>query len=525
METTCKETANILALLLRKHGVRHVVCSPGSRNAPVVVAINRISEFATTVVIDERSAGFIALGISSVDAAPVALVCTSGTALLNYMPAIAEARYRKLPLIVISADRPYQWIGQADSQTLPQPDALGEFVKMAVNIYDYDDNQSLWYANRAINDALLSATSRDMGPVHINIQLDKPLGALRNRHDQAPRAVSRHEAVMLSDNVVTEAVDYISKCNRVMVVAGFMTPCKELTRALTRWIDRPGIVVFSEPISNLRLKECVTNIDNTLKAVSGKIEDYRPDLVITIGGSIVSKRLKEFLRGCLTSAHWHVGYEDNLIDCYGILTSEYRCSPAVFFNQITPCRTSGNNSYRDMWIEASRQAISDFPSHPLSHVLASCPHGWNLQLSNGLSVRMAMEMPLGHFKRVDCNRGVSGIDGSTSTALGMSIGDTSTTTLLVTGDMSAAYDIGALAAEGITGRIKIVVVNNQGGGIFRGIESTASLAELKRYFDVNPRLPLKQLAEAYCFNYYCADELDSFITDSSAPAILELITD
>lgn len=232
--------------------------------------------------------------------------------------------------------------------------------------------------------------------------------------------------------------------------------------------------------------------------------------------------MKTFLRGCTNAAHWHVGYEENLIDCYGILTREYRCLPASFFMQLSPLKENAPSSYSHKWTEASNLAPGLFDSHPLVNALSKMPDGWNLQLSNGLSVRVALEVPLGRFSRVDCNRGVSGIDGSTSTAIGMAFGDKSTVTLLITGDMSAAYDIGALAISDIPARFKMIVLNNGGGGIFRGIESTASLPELKQFFDVKPRLPLKQLAGAYCFHYYDETEIDCFINDTSAPAIMEL---
>ena len=168
MLTTTNSTARTLAYLLRSHGVQHVVVSPGSRNAPLLIAIASCPEIQTTVVIDERSAAFMALGISDTTQQPTALICTSGTALLNYAPAIAEAYYRKTPLIVISADRPTEWIDQDDSQTLHQYEALANFVKQSYDIPAHNSESNVWYANRIINDAIITATTgRKLSLIHI----------------------------------------------------------------------------------------------------------------------------------------------------------------------------------------------------------------------------------------------------------------------------------------------------------------------------------------------------------------------
>ena len=182
MADTDKSVVRILFNLLEAHGVRRVVCSPGSRNAPLLIAADARKRLETSVVIDERSAAFVALGMAMVSRRPVALVCTSGTALLNYAPAVAEAYYQGVPLIVISADRPLEWIDQDDSQTIRQPEALRNFVKGSYSLSDREQcDRPGWYETRIVNDAILTALAPKQGPVHINVRLSPPLGATVDR--------------------------------------------------------------------------------------------------------------------------------------------------------------------------------------------------------------------------------------------------------------------------------------------------------------------------------------------------------
>jgi 2-succinyl-5-enolpyruvyl-6-hydroxy-3-cyclohexene-1-carboxylate synthase len=170
-----KENVNILTALLVAHGVRHVVVCPGSRNAPLVHNFYVCPELQCYPVTDERSAGFFALGISQATNTAVAVCVTSGTALLNVSPAVAEASFQHRPLVVISADRPQAWIGQLDGQTMPQDNAFGVFVGKCVCLPEVSDDESRWHCNRLVNEALLSMKKKGGIPVHINVPISEPL--------------------------------------------------------------------------------------------------------------------------------------------------------------------------------------------------------------------------------------------------------------------------------------------------------------------------------------------------------------
>ena len=546
METTNKISCNILISLLKQHGVSHAVISPGSRNAPIVVALARCNEIEKTVIIDERSAAFIALGIASISSTPVTLICTSGSALLNYAPAIAEAYYRQIPLIVISADRPIEWIDQDDSQTIRQFEALSNYVKNSYNIpTECISNTMKWYVNRVINDALLTATSGRKAPVHINIQLDEPLNKLHTIENNQERVIEFISPQnILSDDVVSSLSENIKSVSKVMIIAGFMPPCNNLNKALLDLAKCDNIAILTENISNLSSDLFISSIDRTLSIISEREQTgLTPDIVITLGGALVSRHIKQFLRVNKPQEHWHIGVSDTTIDCFTALTKRISVPPTEFFcqivNKIESHIFSGSN-YSLTWRNYSlrSQELHDKYVHEVGWsdlkafniIFSRIPKNWNIQVSNGTSIRYSQLFDTTCYNRIDCNRGVSGIDGCTSTAVGASLAYNNTT-LLITGDMSAQYDINALSADVITPKFKMIVINNNGGGIFRFIKSTSDLPELEDYFATKPKLPLPELAKGYGFSFYDASDaneleqiLTTFISDNSKPAILRINT-
>lgn len=533
--------------LLRRHGVEHVVLSPGSRNAPLIMAVVREGSLKTHVVIDERSAAFTALGIAEISARPVALMCTSGTALLNYAPAVAEAYYKRLPLIVVSADRPLEWIDQDDSQTIRQPGVLSNFVKRTYTLVaECETDISRWWVNREINDAILTATTRCKGPVHINMSIDEPLTSIKDidRVDME-RCV---DVVRPRDDMSVSEVRWLAaelaSPRKIMIIAGFGLPNDRLNRALARLSLLPNVVILAENISNLHFHGLIDNIDTVLSAIPcHDINLLAPDVVLSFGGALVSRLVKKFLRDTPDVEHWHVGINDRTIDCFKSLRRRVEVEPEIFFSQLASAMQS-HKSYtvyaarwralRDKAVDSHDKYLSSIPWCDFAvfkKIYELAPKGWNLQLSNGTAIRYSQLFSSSHFSRYDCNRGVSGIDGSTSTALGASLCYEGVT-LLVTGDMSAQYDIGALASSLLTPRLKIIVICNGGGSIFRFIPSTSSLPEVNDYFSCRVNLPLRELCDGYGIAYYeAADskgleiEFLSFAKEKNRPALLAVYTD
>lgn len=543
-----KTNCLILAEVLARQGVRRCVVSPGSRNAPLILAFDACPDIELTVVADERSAAFIALGMSQVSQRPVALVCTSGSAPLNYAPALAEALYQGIPLIAISADRPLQWIDQDDSQTIHQAGVLDNLVKRSFDIPDVKmpGEEHLWYANRVANEACLTAISGKPGPVHINVQLHAPLTnegtalpSQRMVENIEPEGMVSKETIL---QLAHEAADA-----RILVVGGFCPPDDRLNRALSIFSQLPNVFILHETLANLHLPDGQTPVDTLLCSLSeSDKEDLRPDIVISFGGALVSRFVKQYLRSYPPRlGHWAIGLNDRIADCFQSLTKRITAPAAPFFRRLRGVlgKFVNQSSYRQEWISASERAanlharyLRDIPwsdMKGLEIVFRTLPVSLNLQLSNGTPVRYAQLLQQHAPHASFCNRGVSGIDGCTSTSVGAALAYPGMT-LLITGDLSFSYDLSALAFKGIPQRLRIIVVNNSGGAIFRFVATTASLPDdlREKYFCADPRLDLTKLTDAFGMEYLYADNESSLIkalerlfSPSDGCILLEMKTD
>ena len=241
--TTIHKSCIALVDILKERGIRNVVLSPGSRNAPLITVFSRDDFFDKKIIIDERAAAFFALGMAQQRGKPVVLVCTSGTAMLNYAPAVAEAYYQSIPLIIVTADRSHEWIDQDDSQTIRQNNALSSIVKRS---YDIDSSESDWYVNRMLNDALITATTGYKAPVHINMQFANALYDVEKRTSAPARVIERIESAGLPSAEVMESLARQFSANRkVLIIAGFGVPSKRLSQGIDRLASLPNVVVLS----------------------------------------------------------------------------------------------------------------------------------------------------------------------------------------------------------------------------------------------------------------------------------------
>lgn len=542
----CRETVAALVA----YGIRHVVGSPGSRNAPLLITASRCRDIKLTQVVDERSAAFIALGIAEITGEGVALICTSGTALLNYAPAVAEAYYRHLPLIVISADRQPEWIDQDDSQTIRQPGALAAIVKHSYAIKgEAESREERWFVNRTLNEALTKALNGRRGPVHINISLSMPLtgeAEADNLTDFRKINLIAPKPVIDTETARTLAAELIGK--KVLIFGGINQPDAKLGKAIASLATLPNVSVMAEGLANIHCQDAMWNVETLISRMTvDEAEELTPDVLITFGGAPVGAAWKRVARMWQLTDHWHVGVNETIIDTYMQLTRRVEFPPEGFFPRLAGAmkylasKKRPESDYSAKWHEMSQRFETKTSESGLlnawsglmavGEILKSVPERWNLQFSNGMAVRYGQMYDLSRFHRVDCNRGVSGIDGSLSTAVGASSAYASPT-LLITGDMSAQYDVGALASSAVSPRLKIVVLNNGGGGIFSFVKTTATLPERDKLFKCELRLPLEQLAEAYGMRYVRATDKQSLgkavaelKTENSRPVIAEIVTD
>ena len=473
------DKTNVLQLLslMRAHGVRRVVVAPGSRNIPLAQGFTACPDFECFRVTDERSAGFFALGLALEGGEPAAVCCTSGSALLNIHPAVAEAYYQQVPLLVISADRPAAWIGQMDGQTLPQPGVFGPLVRRAVALPEVRTDEDAWHSNRLINEALLALRGPAPGPVHINIPIGEPFFAFPTEALPQERVIRSYGPDDEAD-VCRLMRDTLAACPRRMLIPGQTGPHDD---PLPADAFPAEAVCLCEDLHNGPVRSrALRRFDLVLaSAAPPRLEELAPGLVITWGGHVVSKRLKQWLRRVPSLTHWHVSEAGEPVDVFGRLTAVFRMSPAAFLARLRACRPPAGaetEAFVGLWhtCEAACPAPAFGYSamgavNALTRAIAgTAPVRAVLHLANSSAVRYAQLAPVCDGITVCCNRGVNGIEGSLSAAVGYaSVSDR--VNYVVIGDLSFFYDMNALWNGHIRTNLRVMLLNNGGGEIFRSL--------------------------------------------------------
>lgn len=551
MKDTDNIYCRILLDVLEAHGIRDIIASPGSRNAPLLISCSYRERLTTRVVTDERTAGFIALGIAMVTKRPVALICTSGTALYNYAPAVAEAYYQGIPLIVISADRPAHWIEQEDSQTLAQPGALNKIVKKSFDIPVKSDNKEMeWYVNRIANEAAIISSDYKPGPVHINVQIDTPISKTEDVDSSSIRIIRTVEAApSLAPNDIRMLFQKLEG-KKILVVVGYMAPDNDLNKYISLFSTLPGVIVLCETLSNIHINGNPYAVDSVISGLSDETKlALRPDIVISLGGALISRMLKEYIRNQAPEV-WTLGDSYYGVDVFKNLSLNIRTSPAFFFKvfyhtlrkyyEKRPETGTNLSAYTKIWnyvkdaqLEARKQFTADAEWSELKafgKILNCIPRKYNLFLSNGTPVRYAQLFTENIPHASYSNRGVSGIDGTNATAVGCALAYNDPT-LLITGDMSFAYAPGILGLDFLPASFKIIVINNKGGGIFRFISPTRYIEHRDKFFCADPKVPVKELTATYGWTYFSAgsekqlEEILPFFFASETNVLLEIAID
>src|ERR1035437_3675782 len=540
---TDKKGIRLLVAICKAKGLKDIVISPGSRNAPLVIEFARDAAFRCLVVPDERSAAFVALGIAQQSGLPTAVICTSGSAPLNYSPALAEAYYQRIPLVAITTDRPAEWIGQADGQAINQQGMFNNFVRRSVSLpQEPTDEADFWYLQRIVSETLDIAMGQVKGPVHLNVPLREPLYRQETAEEQILKLPSSLKIQSsLSKEVIENLAEEWNKCKRKMIICGGLAPSNPVQEILAKFIDDPSLIILTESTSNLNLNQTISCIDRVLATISKNNEkDFTPDLLITLGGPVVSKKIKAFIRRHKPIHHWHLDPDELHIDTYQSLTYHIPLEPDAFLNQLKENITPLISSYRNIWLDkdgiaevAHQDYLVDLQWSDMKvfeNVLQYLPKGSDLQMGNSTPVRYIQLykafMQLNYFG----NRGTSGIDGCVSTAVGAAISSKKLTTLIV-GDMAFFYDTNGLWHHHVPANLRIILINNGGGGIFRIIEGPSNMPELEEYFETRHSFNAKNVAATFgldrksCSSFNELEELLPLLNVEKAKAsILEIFT-
>ena len=538
-----RELAQLVIASCIINEIEHIVISPGSRNAPLIIGFNASERIKIESVVDERSAAFFALGIAQQTRKPVALVCTSGSALLNYYPAVAEAFYSNIPLVVISADRPAHLIDVGDGQTIRQENVFENHILFSANLGSGNDRE-------LVEKALQTAIDKK-GPVHINVPFEDPLyekitfEAIEIAVEKLKSLSVKIEEKSLLKEIPLE-VDELQKFADIwnasakkMVLVGEHFPDELLQTQLEHLAKDPSVLVLIENTANVSHPKFINSIDKLIfPFVEDELKEFKPDILLTLGGMIVSKKIKEQLRDYKPKHHWHA---DALraYDTFHCLEHHFKVTPQLFFSQFFFLTKPKESNYQHFWLhkkefrlQKHQEFMETCPFSDLkafSNILATVPNHTQLQLGNSSVIRYAQLFESNKTWRIFCNRGTSGIDGCTSTAIGAAYA-VKENTLFISGDISFVYDSNALWNNYIPNNFRIIVINNGGGGIFRFIPGPKQ-SDALHYFETPHHLTAEHLCKMYHFEYSTAKDeaelqrqLADFYEEGSYPKVLEIFT-
>jgi len=541
-----KEQIGLLAAIMIQKGIDRVVVSPGSRNAPAIIYFAGQKAFSLVSIADERSAGFFALGMAIKTRKPVALLCTSGTAVLNYAPAIAEAYYQKVPLLVITADRPKEYIDQADGQTIRQENIYSNYIRKSFNLPSIIDTaETRWFSERIINEAIDRCSYPAAGPVHINLPLAEPLYQFELNAPSEVRVIKMADVEKkLSAGTLDQLSLQWNTSKAKLILVGQLPDESGILNHLVRLASDPSVTIFTETTSNLHHTSFIGCIDRIIDGMNdAEIQHMKPDILLTMGDAVVSKKIKSLLSRMNIAEHWHISEDPDQFytDTYQSLTFTIPLKPDVFTRQLADIMKPVDSEYNQRWTDRniSRKNLHDQYIQQLEFcdmqvfdsLFRDIPARTDIHLANSTPVRYAQlfDQKAGHD--FYSNRGTSGIDGCVSTAAGAAWAGNKPTTI-ITGDIGFFYDSNALWNTSLKPDFRIILINNGGGNIFRIIDGPSAYPQLEPYIETRHHRTAEGIAKNFGVDYFQATDHASLLNQlahffdysTQKPALLEVIT-
>ena len=532
-----------LASLLLAHEIDDIIISPGSRNGPLTHTFAGSGLFNCRNIVDERSAAYFAMGLAQAKQKPVVIVCSSGTATLNYAPAIAEAFYMNVPLIVLTADRPDYWIDQAESQCIRQDNIYQNFTKKGIRLPLGETEKELWFAARQINECLNLATAEIPAPIHINIPMEEPLHEIEDEKLPSVKIIEQAKTEsILNSAELNQLASIFNQTTKILILAGQQMPNPGLENQLAELVKKSGAVVLKEHLANLNHPVFCSSIDTLMASLlTDKLENFQPDLLISFGGQFVSKSLKQFLRKYQAKNHWHLSLSGEYFDTYQSLTKVIKLDAADFFTQLPVENNSIGKIYFDRWKKKGKQVLqlrNEFMQktgfYDLSvfeQIQTAIPENSSIHLGNSSPVRYGLILDPVKNCHYFGNRGTSGIDGSLSTAVGFASESEKINTIIL-GDLSFFYDSNALWNKYIGSNLRVIVINNRGGNIFSLIKGPDESPAFQEHFFTENKFKAEGIAKTFELDYFKAEnkeELEIALSDFYSPqqqkaAVLEIFT-
>ena len=561
--------AQTLILSCLKFDFFDVVISPGSRNVPLAIGFASNKKFKCYSIVDERSAAFFALGLSQKSKKPTILICTSGSALLNYYPAVAEAYYSEIPLIILSADRPEYKINIGDGQTINQSNvfeknilysnslkqdcshATEEIIKSNLQkiVNDKADfskieklQKSIQKNNEEIIEIAFNLSINKMQPVHLNVPMEEPLYEFNDSPSISVKVKKKTEK-RLSLTDLDNFYKAINKASKIMILIGVSDGNILSKKSIQKINSCSSIIVMKEHTSNVFDESFISNIDRLIGPIElqsnsdSLFDELSPEIVISLGGMIVSKKIKSFLRNYKPQKHFHIGNNISKDSFYSGV-KHIKTTANKFFENID--LNKSDSRYFEKWNQLDNSKLDlhnrymkviNFSDLKVFEILTNwIPKKYNIQVANSTPIRYFQLFDLKNKNMMFANRGTSGIDGSTSTAIGSSMQNESPV-LLVTGDLSFFYDVNALWNKHIPKNFRIIIINNSGGGIFKILPGFKENNLFSEFIETQHNLSARLIAKMFNFNYTRVSTkfglnlyLRTFFKNSKKPKILEIKT-
>ncbi len=541
--TSDKKTISLLADIFVKKGLREIVLSPGSRNAPIIISFTQHSDIEAVSVVDEHSAAFFALGMAQQKQRAVALACTSGSAVLNYASAIAEAYYQKIPLLILTADRPLHLIDVGDGQTIRQENVFANYIKKSYSLpLEITSETEKEEAILLINEAIDQTQFPEQGPVHINIPFDEPLYGLTGKPETGNVLDTFGKQPPVDENTRQKFLQHWHKSRKTLILAGQGEPSEKLNTILQHLSEFQQVAVMTETTSNLHSPAFIDEIDNLITEIpEEEMADFQPEMLITIGTSIVSKKIKKLLRKYPAKNHWHISPSAEKRDTYFCLTGVIRANAVDFLTQEKENLMENSGKYRAFWQRHKERVLQKSAAFLIKtgwcdlkvfeFLLREIPANSFLHLGNSTPIRYVQlfgSLPKFHYFS---NRGVSGIDGQVSTAAGAAFVTKDKINTIITGDLGFFYDSNALMNQNLTPNLKIIVINNGGGDIFRFIPGSDTSTRRETFFATAHHWKAEMLAKTFNLRYFKAEDeieliskLPDFYRENECTALLEIFT-
>lgn len=528
----------ILLCLLKKHNISDIVLSPGGSDIPLIHSIETDPFFKCYSVVDERSAAYYAMGIAQIKNRPVACVCTSGSAVCNYLPGITEAFYQSVPVLAITADKNPYYQGQLEIQKINQLGVFNGVVKNAVELPLIKDEEDEWLCNRLVNEALIALNHHGTGPVHINV----PVVGSYNVYDCAALPDERMiEVHTLGDNkeIWQQSAELLSKANKILVVVGQNIVFTEQDRIyLNDFFKKYNCVYSVEHLSNLECEGTVYSYPVSEVVGLNALNQLVPDIVISIGNNLSAYKLKPFLRAHYKEIkNWLISESGEVRDAYKCLTDIFECSVSEFFRQMVkfaPENAQKNYSYYNDWnvnIEKMKYKDYEFSNFYVAQKLSeTIPENSVLHTAILNSTRVMQFFKLAKGVRTFSNVGTLGIDGCMSTFAGAAAGTDNLAFLLI-GDLSFFYDMNAAGIRSIGPNVRIILLNNGGGSEFHFFMGREKIPTLDAYICAEHNKKAEGWIKSLGYDYYSASSKEEFNNiihkfgkKSDKPMFLEIFT-